>query len=74
MQLNLYRELLERFYNYKVTAMYIVRLHPNDTSYEVVEMDMMRNEASEMLEQRRLVSEEQALVDSFGGLAIESIF
>jgi PD-(D/E)XK nuclease superfamily len=53
MQLNLYRELLERYYDFNVVAMYIVRLHPAALQYEVVEVDRMEKEAGDLLDARK---------------------
>ena len=49
MQLNLYRKLVERYYGYKISSMYVVRFHPNASSFEVVEVVMMREETRRVL-------------------------
>lgn len=68
-QLNLYRELLERYYGYNVSSMHIVRLHPSAVSFEMVEVERMDGEVGELLDERRreLAREkaEEALVDKF---------
>ena len=54
MQLNIYRELLERYYGLDIASMRIVRLHPTASSFEVVEIPMMKDETNGVLEQRRV--------------------
>lgn len=53
MQLNLYRELLERYYGYAVTRMYVVRLHPNAKTFEVTEVERMEEETTAVLAHRK---------------------
>ncbi|CAD7948363.1 unnamed protein product [Amoebophrya sp. A25] len=44
-QLNLYRYLLEKNYvEFKVIEMYVVRLHPNSDTYDLVEIDLLPDE------------------------------
>ena len=53
LQLNLYRKLLEDYYDCVVESLYTVRLHPNATTFEVVEMDIMEEEVKKILNERR---------------------
>lgn len=52
MQLNLYRELLQRYYGYTVKSMHIVRLHPDAASFELTDIDRMESETNALLECR----------------------
>jgi ATP-dependent exoDNAse (exonuclease V) beta subunit len=63
MQLSLYRELLERYYDFKVKDMYVVRLHPNASSYELVKVPHMKKEAGGLLHIRKtMVKDDTDLV------------
>ena len=53
MQLNLYREMLERYYGFSIRDMFLVRLHPEAISFEVTEVLRMENETNLVLERRR---------------------
>ena len=55
MQLNLYRELLERFYGYSVKSMHIVRLHPAASSFELTPVQRMDKITNELLRCRHAV-------------------
>ncbi|CAB9497522.1 expressed unknown protein [Seminavis robusta] len=61
MQLNLYRELLERFYEFKVSNMFIVRFHPSSDTYEKVKVGRMEAETNALLEHRQ--AETNALLE-----------
>ena len=52
LQSNLYRKLLEDYYECKVSSMYTVRLHPNAKSFELVQMDIMEEETKGVLDAR----------------------
>lgn len=73
-QLNLYRELMERHYGYKISSMHVVRIHPNAKQFEVVEVERMEKEASDLLNLRHLKDvakdEEASLVEKFDALHV----
>jgi len=52
-QLNIYRDILERCYGLVVNSMQLVRLHPNAESYEETTVPRLDNELRAMLEERR---------------------
>ena len=43
-QLNLYRELFERYYGYTIGSMYIVRFHPTADRFHLVEVNRNKQE------------------------------
>ncbi|KAL7525327.1 hypothetical protein ACHAWF_001309 [Thalassiosira exigua] len=56
MQLNVYRELLERYYGCDVRSMSVVRLHPNARTFEVTRVERMEEETEAVLDHRRRVA------------------
>lgn len=53
LQLNLYRIILEKFYNFKVKEMFLVVLYPDNKNYEKIIVDRMDKEAEWLLDFRR---------------------
>lgn len=43
-QLNLYRQILEDYYNIRIKAMFLIELHPDNDSYKKIETPRMENE------------------------------
>lgn len=52
-QLNCYRETLERYTSWRVTDMFIVNFHPNYDSYQVFEVKNLRAKVQEMFRMRQ---------------------
>jgi hypothetical protein len=52
LQLNLYRHMLETFYNKKVRDMVLVIMHPNQKNYKLFEVQRMEKEINDMLQTR----------------------
>jgi hypothetical protein len=53
LQLNMYKWLLEKHYNLKISEMALVVLHPNNKSYQKFVLNDVRDEIEEMVESRR---------------------
>jgi hypothetical protein len=53
LQLNVYRWLLEKHYNLKISEMALVVLHPNNKSYKRFKLNRLEEEVEEMMECRR---------------------
>jgi ATP-dependent DNA helicase PIF1 len=53
LQLNLYRIILEKFYDFRVTELFLVVCHPNNENYIKYEVDIMEKEANDLLEFRK---------------------
>lgn len=53
LQLNLYRIILEKFYNFKVKEMFLVVLHPDNKNYKKIMVTRMEKEAEWLLDFRR---------------------
>lgn len=53
LQLNVYRWLLEKHYNLKISEMALVVLHPNNKSYKRFKLNRLEDEVEEMMECRR---------------------
>ncbi len=52
LQLNTYKMILERNYGKKVTALYLVRLHPDSTTYELIKVPNLENEMADLIGER----------------------
>jgi hypothetical protein len=52
-QLNIYRDILERCYGLKINSMQLVRFHPNAASYEETSVPRLENELNAMLAERK---------------------
>lgn len=52
LQLNLYRELLEIYYGYHISAMHVVRFHPDAKNFQLVTIDRMEKETEQLLKLR----------------------
>jgi len=63
LQLNTYKAIIEAKYQKKVTALYLVRLHPNNTSesFELIKVPNLQEEIAELFEIRRLELEEKKI-------------
>ena len=53
LQLNTYKAILEEKYGKKVTELYLVVLHPNNTTYDLIPCADLSTEVSELFEERR---------------------
>ena len=53
LQLNLYRVILEKFYNFKIKDMFLVVCHPNNDNYLKLHVDRMENEGELLLCMRK---------------------
>ncbi len=53
LQLNIYRWLLEKHYNLKISEMALVVLHPNNKSYVRYKLNKLVEEVDDMMEARR---------------------
>jgi hypothetical protein len=53
LQLNIYRWLLEKHYNLKISEMALVVLHPNNKSYVRYKLNKLVEEVNDMMEARR---------------------
>ena len=53
LQLNTYKAILEEKYGKKVTELYLVVLHPNNTTYNLIPCADLSTEVSELFEERR---------------------
>jgi hypothetical protein len=53
LQLNVYRWLLEKHYNLKISEMALLVLHPNNKSYKRFKLNRLEEEVEEMMECRR---------------------
>jgi len=56
LQLNTYKEILERQYGKKVTKLCLVRLHPDmeDKTYELLEVPILTKEMNDLFEERKI--------------------
>jgi len=52
LQLNTYKAILEEKYGKKVTELYLVVLHPNNTTYDLIPCADLSTEVSELFEER----------------------
>ena len=52
LQLNIYKYILEKNYSIKISAMRIVRLHPNQIDYEIIKIPELQNELHNMIKDR----------------------
>ena len=53
LQLNLYRIILEKFYNFKVRDMFLVCLHPSQENYKMYKINRLEKEANWLLDMRK---------------------
>ena len=49
LQLNLYKIILERFYNIPIKELFLVILHPNQSNYQKISVNIMEDEAELLL-------------------------
>ena len=52
LQLNVYRRMLELFYDVKVSELALVILHPNNRSFKVIQLNLMDDEVEAMFRRR----------------------
>jgi len=52
LQLNIYRRILEMFYDVKVSELALVVLHPNNRSFRVIQLNLMEDEVTDMFTHR----------------------
>lgn len=52
LQLNVYKALLERNYGVKISAMFLVRLHPDSTNYEKIRVVNLQDAVAKMFNKR----------------------
>lgn len=52
LQLNTYKGILERKYNKKIRELFLVRLHPNAESYELIVLPILTNEIAMLFAER----------------------
>ena len=52
LQLNMYKAILERKYNKKVTNLCLVRLHPDADTYELLDVPILTKEMDDLFEER----------------------
>jgi hypothetical protein len=65
LQLNVYRWILEKHYNLKISEMALVVLHPNNNSYKKYVLNRLEDEVEGMIEARR-----QAVKEGLGKLVV----
>jgi len=55
LQLNTYKQILERKYDVRIRELVLVRLHPNnvDETYELIEVPILTREMNELFDQKR---------------------
>jgi hypothetical protein len=53
MQLNVYKWILEQYYGLEVADLYLVILHPDNSSYRRMRLNIMTEEVEDMIECRR---------------------
>ena len=53
MQLNVYKWILETYYDLEIADLYIVIFHPDNSSYRRMRLNMMEDEVEDMIECRR---------------------
>jgi hypothetical protein len=53
LQLNVYRWILEHYYDMKISDMYLVILHPDNKNYRRLRLNFLDEEVEEMMEARR---------------------
>ena len=54
LQLNTYKAILERKYGKQITSLYLVRLHPNNTTFQLIKCADLSGEINELFEQRKI--------------------
>lgn len=64
LQLNIYKWILERFYGLEVADLYLVILHPDNSSYRRMRLNILEDEIEDMIECRRRA------VQTGGGAAV----
>ena len=53
LQLNTYKTILERNYGKRVADMYLVRLHPDSTTYQLLKVPVLENEMNDLFELKK---------------------
>jgi hypothetical protein len=63
LQLNTYREMLERNYQVKIGGMYLVILHPTQTTYQRIKVQDLREEIRDLFAYRKQILQKQKMND-----------
>jgi hypothetical protein len=58
LQLNVYKWMLEKYYDLEVADLYLVILHPDNTSYRRMRLNILEDEVEDMIECRRRAVEQ----------------
>jgi ATP-dependent exoDNAse (exonuclease V) beta subunit len=53
LQLNTYKTILERNYGKRVADMYLVRLHPDSSTYQLLKVPVLENEMNDLFELKK---------------------
>lgn len=53
LQLNVYKWILEKYYGLEVADLYLVILHPDNSSYRRMRLNILEEEVEDMIECRR---------------------
>jgi len=53
LQLNTYKTILERNYGKHITDMYLVRLHPDSSTYQLLKVPVLENEMNDLFELKK---------------------
>lgn len=61
-QLNIYRKILQDKYNMKISGLFLVVLHPNNTTYEMFKVNMMDNTIDKLWNYRKQTLENPSLI------------
>lgn len=60
LQLNTYKAILEAKYDKKVRDLYLVRLHPNEETYDLIELPNLKTEMEDLFKERKRLLDEIA--------------
>jgi hypothetical protein len=58
LQLNVYKWILEKYYGIEICELYILILHPNNSSYRRMRLNILEDEIEDMIEARRCAVEQ----------------
>lgn len=53
LQLNIYKWILEKFYGFEIADLYLIILHPDNSSYRRMRLNILENEINDIIECRR---------------------
>ena len=57
LQLNVYKWILETYYDMEVADLYLIIIHPNNPTYQRMRLNILKQEVEDMIECRRLAVE-----------------